>query len=308
MFEKKWFNGGNIRVRSFSVSFPIELSLMTFTESFQFLHDLSRLALNLLAPERCAYCGKVRYFMQEQKIIRTQKGEIFHPEWCLCAECQDIFIPEKRYACRRCGRFLWGVEHDSNRCRFCENKRFWFDRVIALERYEKDWRRAVFLMKKESGVPLTRTMTELLYIHRHFSLESLHADLILPVPMHPFYRWARGTNDAEMMADWLSRLLKIRCSRRLVRSQRLTMAQRAVKMHERRRNVQGVFAPMHSPPNRTRWLGKRAIIVDDVMTTGSTANELARVLKKEFGFRDVAVVVLLRARGESDKKSSDKNE
>lgn len=275
---------------------------MTRAVWFQILYDLFRLTLNLLVPERCAYCGKVRYFMQERKISHTQKGENFHPEWSLCAECQDIFVPETRPTCRRCGRFLWGVEHDSNRCRSCAKKRFWFDRVISLERYEKDWRRAVFLMKKESGVLLTQTMTELLYIHHHFPLKSLHADLILPVPMHPFYRWARGTNDAEIMADRLSQLLKIKCSRRLVRCQRLTMAQRAVKMHERRRNVRGVFAPMHSPPNRTQWLGKRAIIVDDVMTTGSTVNELARVLKREFGFHEVTVVVLLRARGESEEK------
>ncbi|MDO4628348.1 MAG: phosphoribosyltransferase family protein [Planctomycetia bacterium] len=276
---------------------------MTFTASFQLLRDLIRSALNLLVPERCAYCGKVRYFLQERNITRTQRGEKFHPEWSLCVECQDLFIPEERYGCRRCGQFKYQANHNSNRCPSCINKHLWFDRVIPLERYERDWRRAVFLMKKESGFLLAQTMAELMYFHRYFQLASIHADLILPVPMHPFYRWVRGTNDAEIIADRLSRLLKIRCSRRLVRCQRLTMAQRAVKMHERHQNVQGVFVPTHMPPNRTRWLGKRAMIVDDVMTTGSTVNEFARVLKKEFGFSEVTVVVLLRARGETGKTS-----
>lgn len=271
----------------------------------QRLIDFPRKVLNLLIPERCAYCGAIRNFKEERQKPLTPHGVKFHREWCLCEECQDLFEAEPLNSCIHCGTFFSKKEFATDGCQRCKNRHLWFNRVIPFGRYQQDLRAAVFLMKKRGGERLTRTFAHLFFEYRAFSLQSVQPDVILPVPMHAFYRWVRGTNDAQILAQELGKILRIPYDERIVKCVRLTMAQRAVRMVQRNENVRGVFAPWDVPPDRVRWLGKRAMIVDDVMTTGSTVNELAKILKTEFGFADVTVAVLARAKGQIQPRMPD---
>ena len=263
------------------------------------LAEIPARLFQLVVPKRCAYCGQIRDPSQERRQTVTFEGRKFHPDWILCEQCQDLFAFEKMNICRRCGRFLSEREFVANVCPKCEEQTFWFDRVIPLGPYRGNLRQAIFMMKKRSGIPLTETFARLFYEYRAFPLHSIQVDVILPIPMHPFYRWVRGTNDAQVLAAELGRLLGIPVNERILKCVRLRLAQRAVQMEERAKNVEGMFVPFHDPLDRTRWLGKRALVVDDVMTTGSTLNEASRILKTEFGFADISVLVLARARGET---------
>lgn len=262
----------------------------------QLVSRIPERVLQLLIPKRCAYCGRLRDPAEERKIEFTQNGRRFHPEWVLCESCQDFFMEDELCACQRCGTFrsdgLSPLE-----CSRCRDREFWFDRVIPYGRYAGNLREAIFMMKKKSGAELVRTFARICTEGRSFMLFSIRPHVILPVPMHPFFRWIRGVNDAQILADELGKILGVPVDEQLVKRSRLTMAQRAVRMEDREKNVEGVFVPFHAKPDRTRWLGKRAMVVDDVMTTGATLNEVAKVLKTEYGFLDVTVVVLARARG-----------
>lgn len=274
---------------------------------FQLFFDVPRSLFRLMIPDRCAHCGKIRDFREERFRKRTFGGNPFHAQWCLCEECQDLFFPEPLNICIRCGAFFSGEEgrdYDSRGCRKCWNVPYWFDRVIPFGRYEKDLREAVFLMKKKSGERMTRTAAQMFYESRFFGLRSVRADALIPVPMHWFYRFTRGMNDAQILAQELSFFLNVPVEDKLIKCSRLALAQRAVRMEERPKNVEGIFVPYSSHPDRMRWLGKRAMILDDVMTTGSTVNEAARILKTEFGFADVTVAVIARARGEIHHQAS----
>jgi ComF family protein len=114
-------------------------------------------------------------------------------------------------------------------------------------------------------------------------------DVIVPVPLHWLRQWGRGYNQAELLARYVGSELGLPCER-LLRRRRRTAQQAMLDVDARRTNVRGVFAP--APGARAG--GRHVLLVDDVMTTGATLGEAARVL----GDAAVASVsVLTAARG-----------
>jgi len=113
--------------------------------------------------------------------------------------------------------------------------------------------------------------------------------LLIPVPLHRNRRWRRGFNQAEMLCRDLSRSMQNLPWVNALRRRRATRAQSDLPADRRRGNVRGAFALHYLPP------GSRHIaLVDDVMTTGSTLDECARILKRA-GVERVDLWVLARA-------------
>lgn len=102
---------------------------------------------------------------------------------------------------------------------------------------------------------------------------ELMPEAILPVPLHPSRLRERGYNQALELARPLARALQLPIAGGLVQRSLATAAQSSLQREERRRNVRGVFSAAVPLP-------RHIAIVDDVVTTGSTVNELARVLKR----------------------------
>jgi ComF family protein len=111
--------------------------------------------------------------------------------------------------------------------------------------------------------------------------------------MHWAKRLFRGVNSTELMADCLGRKLGVPVVRSVVRS-RYTGPQKDLLPRERFRNVRGAFRLRRS--DRQRWQDSRLLLVDDILTTGATCSEVARLLKQA-GAAAVAVVVVARADG-----------
>jgi ComF family protein len=112
-------------------------------------------------------------------------------------------------------------------------------------------------------------------------------DLVLPVPLHPKRLAARGFNQAIELARPVAAARGVPLAIDLVRRVRDTPAQTRLSQAERRRNLRGAFALTGAVP-------RRVLIVDDVMTTGSTVAALARVLRRG-GAREVRVLAVARA-------------
>jgi ComF family protein len=120
-------------------------------------------------------------------------------------------------------------------------------------------------------------------------LNHSDADVVLPVPLHPVRERERGFNQAWLLADALARSWRIPTHRRALIRVRQTETQTHLDREERMANLRGAFAVRR--PDAVA--GRRVLLMDDVLTTGSTASECARILR-EAGARSVLVLTLAR--------------
>lgn len=105
--------------------------------------------------------------------------------------------------------------------------------------------------------------------------------VLVPVPLHPWRSWRRGFNQADLLACALGRPVW-----RALRRRRLGRPQAGLSAEERQRNVAGLYVRRRGWP---RPVPPRVVLVDDVLTTGATAEACARVLE-EGGVRTVRVL------------------
>jgi ComF family protein len=237
-----------------------------------------RAGLNLLFPPRCACC-RAELPCAGDSIL-------------LCDACRARLAPELSGYCPRCGA-IGVVDHDvSAGCSLCHRTPLWFDTVAALGIYRGDLQRAVLRMKSPADEMLAVAMGRLLAERRSPHWTSLAVDLVVPIPMHWRRRLRRGTNSPDILAACLAKHLGLPIRRRLLARCRNTLAQMHLQPRQRFPNVRKAFRV-----RRARTLsGARILLVDDVLTTGATCSEAARVLK-EAGAAWVAVAVLARGQG-----------
>jgi ComF family protein len=173
-------------------------------------------------------------------------------------------------------------------CVRCRDESFAFERVLRLGPYEGLLREVILRMKHAAGEGLTEVLGDLWAGHAELPLRSVAADVVVPVPLHWRRRWARGYNQSEALARAIADRLGLPCRPRWLRRLRHTPFQTQQAPTDRRDNVRGAFAARP-------WLaGRSVLLVDDVLTTGSTCSEAARALRA-VGVAHVAVAVLARA-------------
>ena len=151
----------------------------------------------------------------------------------------------------------------------------------------------VLKTKRLSAEAVSLTIGRLLAQRIAEKLAGFRADAVLPIPMHWAKRLLRGVNSPELLADCLGKKLGAPVVRSLVRC-RYTGPQKDLLPRERFRNVRGAFRLRRR--DRQRWQGSRLLLVDDILTTGATCSEVARLLK-QVGAAAVAVAVVARADG-----------
>ena len=118
------------------------------------------------------------------------------------------------------------------------------------------------------------------------------ADLIVPVPLYPSRLWWRRFNQSAMLALAVGRLTGVPVDCSVLKRVRRTASQVGLTADQRRRNVAGAFRVGQSRAGRVK--GKKLVVIDDVITTGATAEACARGLKRA-GAARVDVLALARA-------------
>ena len=211
----------------------------------------------------------------------------------LCEDCRKALLVQRPSVCRRCGRFARRPAQDF--CEHCAGREPVYDRGVAAVEYKGPVRSILYGIKYDGKGYLAENMAAIL-------LPLLPApawyDVIVPVPMHPGKRSERGYCQTTLLARHLARetgkplitdgLIRIRKTRPM---SELPHEQRAV-------NIRGAF----QVPDPEVFAGKRILLVDDLLTTGSTADECARVLK-EAGARSVYLAVFAAAVKEAVRKT-----
>ncbi len=211
------------------------------------LAGLGRLLQEIVFPTRCVGCSS--------------------PEGWLCDRCLALTgrLPVDR--CRICAAPLNGSE----RCRHCWDYRPAFDRIMVERPFVGPVREAIHRFKFQNARYLALTLATL--VSPELSLLP-DGGTVLAVPLHKDRLRERGYNQSGLIAGQLALLLGLSLADNLLVRTRPTKPQVGLPPAERRVNVQGAFAVADGVA-----IPKAVLLVDDVVTTGSTMSECARVLK-----------------------------
>lgn len=215
------------------------------------LQRLGQEFLDLVFPISCLVCGADQTFLCEKclkKLPRLEKQQ------CLVCQTPAPF----------------GKTHPD-----CATK-YSIDGILsALPYRNRDVKKIIETFKynfvSELKVPLGRLVVET--IRKENLTEYFREFIILPVPLHPRrYNW-RGFNQAQLLADELSQILRIPVDNQMVTRFKFTIPQTKLTHDERKKNIENAFALNGSVSS------KKFLLVDDVVTSGSTLNEIAKILK-----------------------------
>ncbi len=238
-----------------------------------FLRKFISTTTDLVFPRRCPFCNGYAEFGQ-----------------LLCDDCReremDLLIKEPW--CMKCGKPI--REEQEEYCLACRTKRHFFTRGRSLYEY-REFAPSIYRFKYEDR----REYAE--YYGRqiaHFLGPEIRAwkpDVLIPVPLHERKLQERGFNQAELLAKSLGNALNIPVSADAIRRVSDTLPQKYLDPAERHKNLQNAFKIGISSVK-----SKKAVLVDDVYTTGSTMDACAEVLRKS-GAAEVYFITLATGKG-----------
>ena len=215
-------------------------------------------------------------------------GRVTETEVDFCCACQERFRECYGRACWRCGRSVGPFAETSHGCDRCANEHYPFHSVRRLGRYEGLLREAILKIKHLNGEGLAVALGRLL--GQMLAQTDCPCEAVVPVPLHWLRYWQRGYNQAQAIAEGIAQVIGEPLLPHLLRRRRYTSSQLGQSFARRQENLRDAFALGW----RTSRLPSSVLLVDDVMTTGSTLREAARVLRSA-GVRQIHVAVLARA-------------
>lgn len=239
--------------------------------------DVLAACLHLLFPAPCHICHRP---LDLERVS------------ALCGRCWGRLERMPEEGCARCG---WPFPASGGTrgaevplCQRCRETRDHFRVARAALAYREDGiaRAAILLAKHGRRLSLLRRLAELLAEAAPGYLSLRDWDGVVPVPLHWLRRWRRGFNQAEVLARAVGRRHGLPVLARALRRLRATPLQHG-DVEVRRRNVRDAFAA------RADVADRRLLLVDDVFTTGATADACAAALLRA-GAADVGVLTLAR--------------
>jgi ComF family protein len=229
----------------------------------QLSHTLLPAMLRALLPSSCVLCGAL--------------GDA-----PVCPACAQAHAEDVRARCPCCANPV-GSQDGGRRCGACLAEPPAFDATVVACDYAAPVDGLVLQLKFGARLALAPWMARRLrdaVLARHARDGLALPDLLCPVPLGPRRLVERGYNQALEVARPLSAALGIALAPRLAERRIDTAAQSGVAPGERRRNVRGAFAVADGPQFTGVLAGRHVGVVDDVMTSGHTLDELAGVLKR----------------------------
>jgi len=234
--------------------------------------------LDIIYPGRCVLC------------LQTHRPQIT-PELNLCTACQTDLL-QVTTACYQCGIPLEDSK-PGQICGQCLQKKPAFDRVISIYHYRDPLVWLIQQMKFHNKPTIAHLLGRLMANHLEhlISLKDFQKpEVIMPVPLHYKRQHKRGFNQAEEFAKIISATIGCPIDTQSIERNISSQQQSGLDARQRRKNVKGIFRIK----NQKQLNYEHVVLIDDVMSTGSTANEIARTLKRA-GVDRVDIWILARA-------------
>ena len=271
--------------------------------------DVARAAVEAVYPKKCCACGSCWSTEAHRQLDAKQACHAETPDQrlaglfrrvmrpYLCPECIASFEPVASPVCSRCGIMFasrFGADHI---CGTCIQHPLAIRRARSAGIYAGGLMGVVHQLKYRARLgladPLSRLLQEV--FDQHWSVEEI--DLVLAVPLHGKRLRQRGFNQAQMLTDaWAKRqgrplegCMGFAKPRHVLVRNKSTPPLTGLGKPARRRSIRGAFAVIDGKDLK----GQRILLVDDVFTTGATANEAARELKRS-GAAWVDVITVAR--------------
>jgi ComF family protein len=231
--------------------------------------------------------------MNERRLKKIQ--DLVFPPLCvfcstpclrkMCCDRCSALLPWNSIACDRCATPVSSALNSDGGCAACRQQQPAFTAAIAPLKYEFPVDMAIKSLKFRRNLYYTPVFSDMLLMAIRSHL--IDADGLVPVPLHRWRQAFRGFNQAQELAKIISRRSGLPIVKNIVRV-RATKTQSGLTADERKQNLRKAFKIAGQLPIR------RPLIIDDVMTTGETCNQLARTLLSA-GAEQVYVLVIARA-------------
>jgi competence protein ComFC len=226
-------------------------------------------------PKICFCCNKPMDYFSKYPICKSCVKQIKFIDGLVCDKC--------------------GLPLDSGG-KFCYNckkqeRKFYFDFVRGVVEYKEPIKTLIHEFKYNQKTFLVSFLGEILINGYEKKFNNTKIDILCCVPMHRIKKFIRGYNQAELLAEMLSKKFNLNFVSDLLIRRKYTVSQFKLSQQKRIENVKDVFEINQKFKDQVK--GKNILIIDDVCTTAETINQCAKVLKK-YSAKNVFGFVLAR--------------
>ncbi|ODS33146.1 MAG: putative phosphoribosyltransferase [Candidatus Scalindua rubra] len=218
--------------------------------------------LDILYPRYCFACDNSLH----------EEGNTY-----ICKNCLEEIKKTDAKRCVKCGFELGiGITSSNKGCPECENSNLRFEKSFFISDNKGALKNLIHQFKYNKHMCLVKPLGDLLInllIHQDIMPEI---DIVAPVPLHWRKKLERGFNQSELLAKKVCKKLSLPISTSNLCRIKNTLSQTQLSRTQRQKNVNGAF----KIKNPKLFFKKKALLIDDVLTTGITASECARNLKK----------------------------
>lgn len=219
--------------------------------------QLWREILDIIYPRRCPVCDKI----------------VLPEEGLVCQGCRRKLPYIKEPCCKKCGKQIRREEDEY--CGDCRRVRHAYTEGRALFTYDSIMRQSVSAFKYKGRQEYAEWYGEELAKHFGGQLKRWGAEALIPVPVHRARYRKRGYNQAALLAEQISYHTGLEMDENVLVRTKKTVAQKELGTRERGKNLQEAF---QLRKNVVQY--KKVVLVDDIYTTGSTADACAKVLRQ----------------------------
>lgn len=213
-------------------------------------------AIELIFPKVCPLCEKL-------KNVGEQEG--------VCSKCRKKIIYISEPFCNKCGKEI--DDNEKELCYDCSKNKHYFDKSRALYSYNDDIKKSIYSFKYKNQKEFAKFYAK--DIHKKFSnwIVNNRIDIIVPIPLHKKKLKKRGYNQAELLARELSKFTDAQVVN-VVERIKYTKPQKALSNIKRKENLKDAFIIKEGIE------GLNILLIDDIYTTGSTLDNVSKILYK----------------------------
>jgi competence protein ComFC len=235
---------------------------MSFPNLLHALAELKDDLLDFVYPQHCVICKK-----------HLKRGE-----QDVCEVCWNSLVTLPAPFCPYCKSF---IDPEDSKCGFCRfTGKIAEDHKVSMARslgwFDDSYKELIHQFKYGKKVSLGKRLGQRLGETINGDPNFLKSDFLIPVPLHKSRQRERGFNQSKILAEEISKITGLSVLKDALKRKKNTKDQTYLSREQREENVRGAFVVTSSEMINS----KSIILVDDVITTGATLSECARILKQ----------------------------